>query len=322
MKGFFIYMFLDEEETPLYIGQSINLINRIEKQHFLSEYGNLSEECIIKTKQVLYHECISADDMKIKERYLINTLSPEFNITLNNKSRFSFSIDVDWKYLSLDTDRLLEKKEEKKIKSTLLRNISAKVINVGTKTNVVFGAKISREFNRDYVKFKIGKGLHNTNLIFRINDVIYLALNSFYWDLQNGSPKKGYGKRFDENNKNKYGLLRSDYLDVEIEYFQDIDFISVFCDVEELERAKYKGIPIICKDRKLNEFYSDYYGVYYEESFTLVKYERLKELLILEKSFIEKVEKYLSLSIGEGGQRGNVRTTLRSTKSDEIYRKV
>lgn len=34
MKGFFIYMFLDQEETPLYIGQSINLINRIEKQHF------------------------------------------------------------------------------------------------------------------------------------------------------------------------------------------------------------------------------------------------------------------------------------------------
>ena len=37
MKGFFIYMFLDQEETPLYIGQSINLINRIEKQHFLTQ---------------------------------------------------------------------------------------------------------------------------------------------------------------------------------------------------------------------------------------------------------------------------------------------
>jgi hypothetical protein len=281
------------------------------------EYGNLSEECILKTKKVLYHECISADDMKIKERYLINTLSPEFNISLNNKSRFSFSIEIDWKYLSLNTEKLLEKKEEKKIKHTVLRNISAKVVNVGTKTNVVFGAEISREFNRDYIKFKIGKGLHSTNLIFKINDEIYLALNSFYWHLQNGSPEKGYGKRFDENNKNKYGLLRSDYLNVEIEHFQDIDFVSVFCNIEEQEQAKYKGKPIICKDRKLNEFYSDYYGVYYEDSFTLVKYERLKELFILEKSFIEKIEKYLSLSIGEERQRGNVRTTLRSAKSDE-----
>ena len=315
MIGFFIYMFLDEEEKPLYIGQSINLINRIEKQHFLSEYGNLSEECILKTKQVLYHECISADDMKVKERYLINTLSPEFNISLNNKSRFSFSIEIDWKYLSLNTEKLLEKKEEKRIKHTVLRNISAKVVNVGTKTNVVFGAKISREFNRDYIKFKIGKGLHSTNLIFKINDEIYLALNSFYWYLQNGSPEKGYGKRFDENNKNKYGLLRSDYLEVEIEYFQDIDFIANFCNEDEKRLAENMGRPVICKNKELNELYED--GVYYEESFTLVKYERLKELFILEKSFIEKVEKYLSLSIGEEGQRGNVRTTLRSAKSDE-----
>lgn len=46
MIGFFIYMFLDREENPLYIGQSINLIKRVEKQHFLSKYGNLSDECI------------------------------------------------------------------------------------------------------------------------------------------------------------------------------------------------------------------------------------------------------------------------------------
>ena len=106
-------MFLDDNENPLYIGQSINLIQRIEKQHFLSEYGNLSEECIQITKQILYHECVSADDMKIKERYLINTLSPRFNISLNNNSRFSFTIDnIEWKYLSLNTELILEKKEE------------------------------------------------------------------------------------------------------------------------------------------------------------------------------------------------------------------
>ena len=133
MKGFFIYMFLDQEETPLYIGQSINLINRIEKQHFLSEYGNLSEDCIHKTKQVLYHECISADDMKIKERYLINTLSPEFNIALNNKSKFSFSIHIDWKYLPLNTEGILEKKEENRI----IKKDGGKTINIiGSDLNV------------------------------------------------------------------------------------------------------------------------------------------------------------------------------------------
>ena len=80
------------------------------------------------------------------------------------------------------------------------------------------------------------------------------------------------------------------------------------------------GRPIICKNKELNELYT--YGVYYEYTFTLIKYEALKELSLLDENIIEKVEKFLSLSIGEEGQRGNVRTTLRSAKSDEIYRKV
>ena len=321
MIGFFIYMFLDREENPLYIGQSINLIKRVEKQHFLSKYGNLSDECIYRTKKILYHKCISVDDMKIKERYLINLLSPEFNISLNNQSKFSFSIDIDWKYLPLDKEKIIEKKEENAmVKKTVLRNITATVKNVGTKTNIVYGARISKEFKDDYVKFKIGKNFHNTNLIFRINNEIYLALNYFYWHLQNGTPKKGYGKRFDENGKNKYGLLRSDYLDIEIEHFQDNDFIVNFCDKNERKLSENMGRPIICKNKELNELYT--YGVYYEYTFTLVKYEALKELSLLDENIIEKVEKFLSLSIGEEGQRGNVRTTLRSAKSDEIYRKV
>ena len=317
MIGFFIYMFLDEEEKPLYIGQSINLINRIEKQHFLSEYGNLSEECILKTKQVLYHECISADDMKVKERYLINTLSPEFNISLNNKSRFSFSIEIDWKYLSLNTEKLLEKKEENKIKNKLLRNIHAKVVNQGTKTNIVYGARISKEFKDDYFKFRMRKGFHCTYLIFKINEHIYLSPSSDYWHLTNLKPTKGYGKRFDENNKNKYGLLRSDYLDIEIEHFQDNDFIINFADFEEKKIAENMGNPIICKNKELNELYESFGGCYYENTFQLIKFQSLKELSLLEDTIIEKVEKYLSLSIGEEGQRGNVRTTLRSAKSDE-----
>lgn len=34
MKGNYIYMFLSETEEPLYVGISINLVNRIETQHF------------------------------------------------------------------------------------------------------------------------------------------------------------------------------------------------------------------------------------------------------------------------------------------------
>ena len=320
MIGFFIYMFLDREENPLYIGQSINLIKRVEKQHFLSKYGNLSDECIYRTKKILYHKCISVDDMKIKERYLINLLSPEFNISLNNQSKFSFSIDIDWKYLPLDKEKIIEKKEENKIKNKLLRNIHAKVVNQGTKTNIVYGARISKEFKDDYFKFRMRKGFHCKYLIFKINEHVYLYPSADYWHLTNLKPTKGYGKRFDENNKNKYGLLRSDYLDIEIEHFQDNDFIVNFCDENERKLSENMGRPIICKNKELNELYT--YGVYYEYTFTLIKYEALKELSLLDENIIEKVEKFLSLSIGEEGQRGNVRTTLRSAKSDEIYRKV
>lgn len=318
MKGYFIYMFLDDNENPLYIGQSINLIQRIEKQHFLSEYGNLSEECIQITKQILYHECVSADDMKIKERYLINTLSPRFNISLNNNSRFSFTIDnIEWKYLSLNTELILEKKEENKIKKKTLRDIPAVLLNAGTKTNCFFKAKISKEFKNDYLKFKTSKGYHAVNFIFKINGNIYLYLFSDYWHLLNEQPAKGYTKRFNNEEKNIFGLHKNDYLDVEIEHFQDNDFVSNFCDFEERKEAEYIGHPIICRDKELSELYSSFGGCYYEYRLTLIRYEALKKLSLLHENTIEKVEKLLSLSIGEEGQRGNVRTTLRSAKSDE-----
>ncbi len=108
MKGHFVYMFLNEKEEPLYIGISTNLTTRIEIQHFKSLYGNLSQECVEETHNILYHIALSGDDMKIKERYLINTLNPKYNIKMNNENKFSFTIDIDWKLYSINTDELIE----------------------------------------------------------------------------------------------------------------------------------------------------------------------------------------------------------------------
>ncbi|NDP21390.1 MAG: GIY-YIG nuclease family protein [Paludibacter sp.] len=116
--GYFVYMFLDVEETALYIGISTNMVSRIEAQHFKSESGNLTKDCILKTHQILYHKAISSDDMKIKERYLINTLNPEYNVKMNNKNRFSFTIEVDWKLYSLDTEKLIEIRNNKVLYSS------------------------------------------------------------------------------------------------------------------------------------------------------------------------------------------------------------
>jgi excinuclease UvrABC nuclease subunit len=82
-KAYHLYMFLDKDENPLYIGISKNLTTRIETQHFKSLNGNLSQECIDETYSILYHIAFSEEDMKLKERYLINTLNPKYNKTMN-----------------------------------------------------------------------------------------------------------------------------------------------------------------------------------------------------------------------------------------------
>ncbi len=112
MKGYFVYMFLDENEEVLYIGSSIHLIARIESQHFLSQHGNLSKDCILETYKVLYHQGVSDTDMKIKERYLITTLSPKYNDKMNKNDKISFEIpNINWKLYSLDIEGLIEKRE-------------------------------------------------------------------------------------------------------------------------------------------------------------------------------------------------------------------
>lgn len=300
MKGFFIYMFLDQEETPLYIGQSINLINRIEKQHFLSEYGNLSEDCIHKTKQVLYHECISADDMKIKERYLINTLSPEFNIALNNKSKFSFSIDIDWKYLPLNTEGILEKKEEKKMKKiekerlieaskTLhLSNIyEVQIKNINTQTNAIYKAYIPSYLVVDYLKIEVFRYQY---LIFCIKNDLYIHTNDF--ELHNVFTKESptYGvQKFNKEGFNKNGLRREDYLILESIGFKEHPFFNVFMDMNEKKMAEIDGYPIICKDKELEELYE--YGCYYEDTFQLIKYDSLLKLNLLSERVITEINK-------------------------------
>ncbi len=126
MKGFYVYMFLNKEEVPLYIGLSINLAKRIESNHFGNENGNLSKSCLLETHKILYHKACSLDDMKIKERYLINKLEPKYNKSLNNSSRFSFKIEIEWQLYSIDKILLLEK--QRKVNSNRIINYNADIV--------------------------------------------------------------------------------------------------------------------------------------------------------------------------------------------------
>lgn len=133
-KAYHLYMFLDKDEKPLYIGISKNLNRRIEAQHFKSLNGNLSQECIDETYSILYHIAFSEEDMKLKERYLINTLNPKYNKKMNKQNRFSFTIDIDWKLYNVDVENLIEVTRNKRniIKSKLSESIFKESYNTNT----------------------------------------------------------------------------------------------------------------------------------------------------------------------------------------------
>lgn len=97
----YIYKFLSEEQEVLYIGITGNIKSRINTQHFRSS-GHLSDDCYNEAKAVIYHECVSRDDAKIRERYLINLESPKYNSKMNNSNAFGFTIDDwRWKYMPI-----------------------------------------------------------------------------------------------------------------------------------------------------------------------------------------------------------------------------
>jgi predicted GIY-YIG superfamily endonuclease len=243
MKNYCVYMFLDVEENPLYIGLSENLATRIEVQHFKTSTGNLTQECIEKTSRVLYHKAESIDDMKTKERYLINTLNPKYNIKMNNKSRFSFTIDIDWKLYSLDLDNINTKKS---LKTESFKN---KLINhkLEDDTSNLFISKLKynsylkvrcdhlvEEDNPFAEKFSGYNGSDQDLFLIKINNEYYFHHKYYFGQWANGEDKRQtemhwytvydnteiYNKKFGVN---AFVLVESKELDYNL--FRDIDWM-------------------------------------------------------------------------------------------------
>lgn len=187
MKGNYIYMFLSETEKPLYIGISINLVNRIETQHFKSSNGNLSLECIHETDRILYHQAVSSDDMKVKERYLINKLNPKYNVKMNNNSKFSFDIDFDWKLYSLDKEEILKKRTNKLLNNYMkLKNhnhdfTNGKNIKINSTKDIVCLCTSTFNYEKYFYDYEYpernGGSYHGVNddfFFIKINNEVYI----------------------------------------------------------------------------------------------------------------------------------------------------
>ncbi|WP_454059254.1 GIY-YIG nuclease family protein [Elizabethkingia ursingii] len=220
MEGFFVYMFLDKDETPLYIGRSINLIKRVEKQHFLSQYGNLSDECLQLTKKVLYHECLSSEDMKIKERYLINTLEPYYNDKLNNKNRFSFTIDINWKYFSVNKEHILEKKRTRNSKLTRVTGDDTRVYEDKLKV-ITDKCEDYREYFREAVgDAEFERALENNPSMFN-HKYKLLCINNDLYIYGNGTLR--YESEIDKCHKKKVQFITGKYI---VKIDKEVNFIK------------------------------------------------------------------------------------------------
>ena len=122
----YLYQFLDKLDTPIYIGITGDIKTRINTQHF-GKGGHLSDECYEEAYMVLYCQCLSEDDAKIRERYFINKLSPKYNNKMKNGSKFSFEIpEAEWKYLPIDKNKITKNKQKKRIVHLKNLNLSYK----------------------------------------------------------------------------------------------------------------------------------------------------------------------------------------------------
>lgn len=265
MKGNYIYMFLDKEENPLYVGMSKNLTSRILINHFSSETGNLDETCLYETSKVLFHKADCADDMKIKERYLINVLNPKYNKHFNNNSCFSYRIDVVWSNLNIDVERLLKKRKEKIQKKTINHVCE---IKKGLPTWLPFGVNIE-EKGRNYLTIPPNFDLMNVNpeydcdlntYFIKINGQLFV--HNFYF-------LSYYTANYKEVCKS-YGLDEKQ------------DFLSVICPT----------------DNKLFKDYSDYVGELGDEPLSgvcFMRYEVVNRIKIFDKEVTKYYQDKLSI---------------------------
>jgi hypothetical protein len=262
-------MFLNDQEEPLYIGISINLTTRIEEQHFKSLNGNLSQECINETHSILYHSALSQDDMKIKERYLINTLNPKYNNKMNNDNKFSFTIEIDWKLYSIDKENLINKRENKS-KRTRIGNA------------VFFENQDIEEILFVYPDLENDERLtHGCN----VNDYIYLVNYKNKWFI--------WSKEIESNDISIKSYIEINHIndfDEKVEYNED--YIK-----EKFKKSNYLFVKSNLKDSIFNEYY--YYGGVGEQNILnpkkrlFLEYKFFKKSKYLKPNYIEQIDEYI-----------------------------
>ena len=157
MIKFCVYKFLNIKSETIYVGKTKDIYKRI-KQHF-SNHGNLPYDCYIKTEKVVYAECSNADEMDIKEKYLINILNPYYNKQCKNHNEFDFVFSFNWHDVFFDKAKYIELMNENnyQIETMKFNNFELCFPNIQIKCCdiLIWGAKLKFLKNEDTYSYNI-----------------------------------------------------------------------------------------------------------------------------------------------------------------------
>lgn len=184
MGNNYVYMFQDYKGSSLYVGLTQSLDKRIKLQHFASS-SHLNEECLKATTKIVYHVCSCKDDMKIRERYLINRLNPKYNDKMKNDGQFSYQINFQWNNFDFNSIDLLHRREINIYKKEIrkLKNHSCEVQKEKCGNSEINFCEIEDiTFFRTVIKYEGKFELIKMNcLAIMVNNEIYVIGDSHHY---------------------------------------------------------------------------------------------------------------------------------------------
>lgn len=119
---FYIYRFLDEDDSILYIGRTNDIYRRILKEHFTS-LGHLPFKCYQSIEKVQYAEFENESEEVAYEAILINKLKPKYNIQFKDEGYFNVKLpNIEWKDFVFPYDYYLDYLKNRKINTQHIKD--------------------------------------------------------------------------------------------------------------------------------------------------------------------------------------------------------
>ena len=120
----YVYRFMDNLNSIIYIGYTECLSSRIDRQHFQKQ-GHLGDLAYAKVKTIEYLAFEEQEDALFNEKYYILKFNPAYNVTRLSAEGTGHKISVEWKfYCDINNGHIINKTKSKDINKTVRTPIS------------------------------------------------------------------------------------------------------------------------------------------------------------------------------------------------------